>query len=330
VDRARIHLEPRRGAGHAERRLGAQDRPVKDERIRRPADVDGLEDRALLADLALDARVDARQQRSIGRRRARARERLEHGDREHPARPSVTRHFLGELERVTRAQRDMHGTGDGGVTGAGQEVGHRADRGELANVVSAIGRRVVGIGQPLTDTGSGVARARPGMAAIEQDHHVRPFRRDLTEQDRELLVRDRPDQHAIGVPPACIDADQRLDPPGRLDGRKGLGRRFLASVSAVREDGHVAGARLAEVRAHRVDDRLAGRLAVEQGQQPEPLAEPALEEGAQVVNVIATARQPGHGRRIRVDPDEQRKHGTVRSHGTIHPLSSWDLRSAVS
>ena len=319
VDRARIHLEPGGRARHVEGRLGAQDRPVEHERIGRPADVDGLEDRPLLADLAFDARVDARQQRSVGRDGAGARERLEHGDREHSAVPSVTRNLLGELERMARAQRDVRRPGDGDIADAGQEVGHRPSGSELANVVARVGRRLVRVGQPLADPRPGVARPRPRVAAVEQRHHVRPLRGDLAEQDRELLVRDRPDQDAIGVASPRIDADEGLDPPSRLEGRECLGDRFLAAVSAVREERHVAGAGLPEMRAHGVDDRLAGRLTVEQGDQPEPFPEAALEEGAQVGDVVAAARQPGHGRRVGVDPDEQGVHGTVRRHGTQPP-----------
>ena len=87
---------------------------------------------------------------------------------------------------------------------------------------------------------------------------------------------------------------------------------------------------LPEMRAHGVHDRLAGRLTVQQGHQPEPFPEAALQEGAQVGDVVAAARQPGHRRRVGVDPDQEGVHGTVRRHGTQPPLSSWDLRSAVS
>ena len=330
VDRARIHLEPRGGAGDVEGRLGAQDRPVEHERIGQPADVEGLEDRALLADLALDARIDAGKERSVGRGRTRARQCLEHGDREHPAIPSVARDLLGELERVARAQRDVRRSGDGDGTGAGQEVGHQAGGAEFANVVAGVGRRFIGVRQPLTDPGTGVTRPSPRMAAVEQCHHVRPLRGDLAEQDRELLVRDRPDQDAIGAAPPRIDADEGLDPPGRLECGEGPGDRFLAPVSAVREERHVAGGGLPEMRAHRVDDRLARRVTVEQGHQSEPLPEPALEERGQVADVIAATGQPGDGWRVGVDPDEQGVHGTSRGHGASHPLSSWDLRSAVS
>ncbi len=133
---------------------------------------------------------------------------------------------------------------------------------------------------------------------------MRPPGRDLGDQDRQLLVGDRTDQRPV-APPADVDRDERLDPAARLELGEGLRwRRLLAAVAAVREQRHVAGPGLPEVRAERVDHRRARGLPVDQGREAQPVADPSLEERAQVPDVVAAPEQRVDRRRIRVDPDQ--------------------------
>ena len=102
----------------------------------------------------------------------------------------------------------------------------------------------------------GIAGAAAAVAAIEDRHDVGPARRHLGDQQRQLLVGERPAQLAVDAPPAVVEHD-RLDPPARLEVGDRRRRRLLAAVAGVGEEGHVAVAGACEVLAEPGDHRVA-------------------------------------------------------------------------
>ena len=168
-----------------------------------------------------------------------------------------------------------------------------------------------------------IASKGPHVVALLDCCHSGTGTRDagapyFAEQDRELLVRDRPDPDAIGVASTRIHADEGLDPPGRLEGRECLGTG--SSLPCPLYEKSATSPAPASLRCVRIASTIAWRVASRSSRvRPEPFPEAAFQEGAQVGDVVAAARQPGHGRRVGVDPDEQGVHGAVRRHGTRPP-----------
>ena len=102
-----------------------------------------------------------------------------------------------------------------------------------------------------------VARARAGVAAVEDHRDVRPLGGDLADQLGDLLVGEVP---ASLVP--AIEADERLVEVVGLELPELLGGLLLRAVAAVIEERDVAFALRLEVAAEPIDDGLAGRLGV--------------------------------------------------------------------
>ncbi len=116
-------------------------------------------------------------------------------------------------------------------------------------------------------------------------------------------------QHPLG--PAVV-ADQRLVEAVGLEVPELLRRRLLRAVAAVAEEGDVVGAGPAQVAAEGGDHGLPGGLLVEQRLNPQRLldraparVDPGPEVGVHLAGVVGAAAEPGDGRRVVVDADEQ-------------------------
>ena len=105
--------------------------------------------------------------------------------------------------------------------------------------------------------GLDLARPRPGVAAVQQDHHLGVVVGHLGDQDRQLLVRQ-----VVAAGAAAVVADQ----PFVLAVREGLAERRARGparpVAAELEQRDIAGPRLTEVRPEAPDDVGAGGLVV--------------------------------------------------------------------
>ena len=162
--------------------------------------------------------------------------------------------------------------------------------------------------------------SRPRVATVEQRHHVRSLRGDLAEQDCELLVGDRPDQDAVRVAPPRIDAARGS---GSDRSARGL-RRPWGPVprSRVRCTRRAPRRRPRPARgAMRMASTIAWRVASRSSRVTNRSRSPSRpsRKAVRSRHVVAAASQPGHRRRVGVDPDEERVHSTVRRHGTQPP-----------
>ena len=146
-----------------------------------------------------------------------------------------------------------------------------------------------------------IARAGTGVAAIEHQSDVRLPRRELEDQDRQLLVGE---VESI-VAQAAVDENKPLVTPAEIESiefqRPGRG----CAVSAIVEDRDVAGSRLAEMLAELSDDVRTRRICVFQNDDG-AIRMRLCKIGSRILDVVEAAVELGDWRWVRIDADEKR------------------------
>ena len=140
--------------------------------------------------------------------------------------------------------------------------------------------------------------------------------RDLGDELGKLLVGQVP-----GALSSAVVEHQGLVEVIGLDRPEGLRRRLLRAVAAVAEEGDILRTGKAEVLAEGPDDRVAGRLMVDQGLQLQDVLDfpsTGVDPGLQVLlhrpDIVDAALQAGDRQSIMIDADQQsvdRLHGGV-------------------
>jgi len=310
MHRAGIH-DPAQRLVDAQRENGRRRRQgTTQEGLRQVGRLARLQLRSLIGHALLHQRVDPLEQRVIAQPHARLLQGVLQVVGERAALFTTSRArevgLLGRLLGPARGQQDVAPRGDG-CPGRARLFALPAGRLLRRHDVTADGPHA-GVGLLLAYGDLlGAARARAGVAAVEDHGEVRAIGRHFSDELRQLLVGQIPAPRQ----PAIV-ADERLVQTVRLEIPELRRRVLLRAVAAVVEQRHVLRPGLPQMAPPGANQALARDLLVDQQAGRETVAGAGHTRGQQVTHaadIVDAAVERVDRRRVSVNAGKERVNG---------------------